>query len=132
MSEGSPALRDAELPPKPKIRHAAGARSFGNYGARKVWSDLNRAGTPVARCTMQRLRCADGLDGRVRAAAGAPRSPPIRVPAPRTWSTGEFQASRPNALWVADITWRRGRGAATSRSSPTCSRPHRRLARSEP
>ena len=29
--------------------------NYGVYGASKVWAQLNRQGTPVARCTVQRL-----------------------------------------------------------------------------
>jgi transposase-like protein len=29
--------------------------NYGVYGARKVWLELNREGTPVARCTVERL-----------------------------------------------------------------------------
>ena len=29
--------------------------NYGVYGARKVWLQLNREGTPVARCTVERL-----------------------------------------------------------------------------
>ena len=40
--------------------------NFGAYGARKVWRQLNREGTPVARCTVQRLMRELGLRGAVR------------------------------------------------------------------
>jgi putative transposase len=42
------------------------ADNYGVYGARKVWLALNREGTPVARCTVERLMRELGL-------AGAPR-----------------------------------------------------------
>ena len=34
---------------------------YGIYGARKVWLALNREGTPVARCTVERLMRELGL-----------------------------------------------------------------------
>lgn len=34
-----------------------------NYGARKVWKQLNREGIPVARCTVERLMKQLGLQG---------------------------------------------------------------------
>ena len=37
--------------------------NFGVYGARKVWLALNREGTPVARCTVERLMRELGLHG---------------------------------------------------------------------
>jgi putative transposase len=48
------------------------------YGARKIWLQLNREGTPVARCTVERLMRELGLAGarrgrRVRHRAGPGR-----------------------------------------------------------
>jgi putative transposase len=45
--------------------------NYGVYGARKVWLELNREGTPVARCTLERLMRELGL-------RGAPRGKKIR------------------------------------------------------
>ena len=56
-------LRDTELKVQIARVHAA---NFGVYGARKVWRQLNREGTPVARCTVQRLMREMGLRGAVR------------------------------------------------------------------
>ena len=33
------------------------------YGARKMWLELNRRGTPVARCTVERVMRENGLRG---------------------------------------------------------------------
>src|SRR5215203_2654239 len=40
--------------------------NFGVYGARKVWRQLGREGIAVARCTVERLMRAMGLQGAVR------------------------------------------------------------------
>ena len=40
--------------------------NFGVYGARKVWRQLGREGTAVARCTVERLMRRMGLRGAVR------------------------------------------------------------------
>ena len=42
------------------------AANFGVYGARKVWRQLGREGTVVARCTVERLMRRMGLRGAVR------------------------------------------------------------------
>ena len=42
--------------------------NYGVYGARKVWLQLNREGTPVARCTVERLMRELGLAGAAREA----------------------------------------------------------------
>jgi putative transposase len=43
------------------------------YGARKVWRQLNQEGIAVARCTVERLMCAEGLVGALRG-GGRPRT----------------------------------------------------------
>ena len=80
--------------------------NLGVYGARKVWAELNRAGTTVARCTVERLMRADGLRGitrekttRTTTAQGA------ETERPGDLVEREFVADAPNTLWVADITY---------------------------
>jgi transposase InsO family protein len=76
------------------------------YGARKVWHQLRREGIAVARCTVERLMRAAGLQGVVRGAT-------VRTtrPADRESATSpdlvqrQFTAERPNQLWVADFTY---------------------------
>ena len=45
-------MRDEQL--KPEITRVF-AENFSVYGADKVWAQLNREGTRVARCTVERL-----------------------------------------------------------------------------
>lgn len=88
--------------------------NFGVYGARKVWRQLAREEIVVARCTVERLMRSLGLEGVVRgrkcrttiAEEGAER-PLDRV-------NRQFEASRPNQLWVADFTY----GMPSQRSPP--------------
>ena len=76
------------------------------YGARKVWRQLQREGEPVARCTVERLMRQLGLHGasrgrrfkRTTCPATAAGRPPDLV-------TRRFMATRPNQLWVADLTY---------------------------
>ena len=97
------AQRDALL--RPEIWRVF-KQNFGVYGARKVWLQLNREGIVVARCTVERLMREMGLHGAVRgrrfkvtthAAEGAER--------PRDLVERDFTASRPNELWVSDLTY---------------------------
>jgi transposase InsO family protein len=82
------------------------AENFDAYGAEKVWRQLKREGTPVARCTIERLMRQMGLRGAVRGRAfrvttvsdAAAVRPPDLV-------QREFHANRPNQLWVADLTY---------------------------
>ncbi len=78
----------------------------GVYGSDKVWRQLRREGHTVARCTVRRLMRREGLRGAVRGRAfaittradeAAPRAPDL--------VNREFRATRPNQLWVADITY---------------------------
>ena len=75
------------------------------YGARKVWQQLKREGHVVARCTVERLMRQLGIQGIRR---GTKRSTTVRdetLPQPTDWVRREFTATRPNPLWVADITF---------------------------
>ena len=79
--------------------------NFQVYGARKVWRQLNREKIPVARCTVERLMGILGLQGAVR---GKPCRTTVSDDAaerPADLVTRQFTATRPNQLWVADITY---------------------------
>lgn len=65
-------LRDQQLLAGIRRVHQA------NYGARKVWKQLNREGVTVARCTVERLM--------------------------RDLVERKFVATRPNQRWVSDLT----------------------------
>ena len=56
-------LHDADLKARLRQVHAA---HFGVYGVRKLWHQLQREGTSVARCTVERLMRDLGLRGVVR------------------------------------------------------------------
>jgi putative transposase len=76
------------------------------YGADKVWAQLNREGTRVARCTVERLIRAMGLRGVVR----GQRSVRTTVSGeasdrPADLVARQFRAPAPNRLWVADLTY---------------------------
>lgn len=81
--------------------------SFGGvYGAEKVWRQLVREGTVVARCTVERLMRGMGLRGAVRGRAFTRTTVADDSAArPLDLVRREFQASRPNQLWVADLTY---------------------------
>jgi putative transposase len=94
--------RDAAL--KVEIRRVFD-ENFRLYGVRKVWRQLAREGIAVARCTVARLMRAMGLQGAVR---GKPMRTTISdkaVPCPLDRVNRQFQAPRPNVLWVSDFTY---------------------------
>ena len=77
------------------------------YGARKVWRQLKREGTEVARCTVERLMGELGIAG----AAARRKRPRTTVPAPAGQPRPsdllerDFTAVAPARRWVADITY---------------------------
>lgn len=79
--------------------------NFGVYGVRKVWRQLQREAIAVARCTVARLMRDMGLQGVVRGKAVRTTIADCGVPCPADRVNREFQAPRPNALWVADFTY---------------------------
>ncbi len=80
-------------------------QNYAVYGARKVWHQLRREGIPVARCTVERLMRQMGLVGRVRGKRRRTTVPADTSPRPGDLVDRRFVASRPNQLWVADITY---------------------------
>jgi transposase InsO family protein len=96
------AKRDALL--KPEIDRVW-RENFEVYGVRKVWRQLNREGVDVARCTVARLMTELGLAGAVRGkGVKTTRSNPAAL-CPEDRVNRQFQAARPNALWLSDFTY---------------------------
>ena len=76
------------------------------YGARKVWLQLGREGFGVARCTVERLMRQMGLRGVVRGRSYTTTTIVDEdTQRPADLVQRNFRANRPNALWVADITY---------------------------
>ncbi len=96
-------VRDAEL--REKIERVW-KENFGVYGVRKVWRQLIREGTEVARCTVERLMRQMGLQGAIRG-RGYRRTTIVdeAVTRPLDLVQRDFTAERPNQLWVADLTY---------------------------
>ena len=79
--------------------------NFGVYGARKVWRQLLREGFDVARCTVERLMKAMGLQGVIRGKRVRTTMSDKSAPCPLDHVNRQFRAARPNALWVSDFTY---------------------------
>ena len=80
-------------------------QNFKVYGVRKIWRQLDREGIVVARCTVARLMCELGLQGAVRGRRFRTTIPDEAVSSPLELVDREFTASRPNELWVSDLTY---------------------------
>jgi putative transposase len=96
------AVRDEEL--KAAISRVHG-ENYGVYGARKVWLALNREGTPVARCTVERLMRELGLAGARRGRRVRTTRPDAAAARPADLVRRQFSPARPDRLWVADFTY---------------------------
>jgi putative transposase len=79
--------------------------NFQVYGARKVWHQLQREGHGVARCTVERLMSKMGLEGVIRGRRVRTTVSDKAAPCPLDHVNRQFNAPRPNALWVSDFTY---------------------------
>ena len=80
--------------------------NFELYGVRKVWRQLLREGITLARCTVARLMGKMGLEGAVRGKSFKTTTiPGDESSRPLDLVDRDFQASRPNELWVSDLTY---------------------------
>ena len=98
----------------PRVRRDADLRgsikrvweeNFHVYGVRKVWRQMNRQGMAVARCTVARLMHELGLRGVVRGRRCKTTIRSHELPRPADRVNRDFQVTRPNALWVSDLTY---------------------------
>jgi putative transposase len=97
------AKRDAQLLSEIQRVYDANLRV---YGAKKVWRQLHRERWEVARCTVERLMARLGLYGAVRGSKKHRTTiPDTAATRPADRVNRQFQAERPNQLWVADFTY---------------------------
>ena len=101
----TPSLRDVRdrwLTSEIRRVHAS---NYGVYGAPKVWRQLNREGISVARCSVERLMRQEGLRGVVRGGYKSITTPTRELDTRPDLVERDFTATRPNQLWVADLTY---------------------------
>ena len=79
--------------------------NFRVCGVRKIWRQLNREDIGVARCTVERLMKIQGLRGVVRGRRIKTTVPSRLAERPLDLVNRDFKVTRPNALWVADLTY---------------------------
>ncbi|MCZ7456213.1 IS3 family transposase [Streptomyces sp. WMMC940] len=95
-------LRDEQLMPLIEEIHA---ESGATYGARRITRALRRKGIDVARCTIERLMRELGIEGVIRGQRRRTTVPEPSAPRPPDLVDRDFTASRPDQLWVADMTY---------------------------
>jgi putative transposase len=96
------AQRDSALAPEV---HRVWQCNLQVYGADKVWRQLQREGTAVARCTVERLMRQQDLQGVRRGKRQRTTTPDPKAICPLDLVNRQFKAARPNQLWVADFTY---------------------------
>ena len=104
----NPALRSARARSDARLLVQVQRVYDGNlqvYGADKVWRQLRRDGMAVARCTVERLMRLAGLRGVRRGKSVRTTVPDAKAVCPLDRVNRQFQAERPNQLWVADFTY---------------------------
>ena len=79
--------------------------NFRVYGVRKVWRQLHREGIVAPRCTVARLMRELGFRGVVRGRRVKTTTAVAKLPCPADRVHRVFRAARPNALWLADLTY---------------------------
>jgi len=75
------------------------------YGADKIWTQLNREGIRVARCTVERLMRQLGIQGIRRGRRWKTTISDELQARPSDLVDRDFTAPAPNRLWVADLTY---------------------------
>jgi transposase InsO family protein len=100
----APAREKRDLVLAPEVRRVFEG-NFSVYGARKVWRQLRREGFEVARCTVERLMRAMGLQGIVRGKRVRTTVSDRAAHCPLDRVNRRFQAPAPNRLWVSDFTY---------------------------
>ena len=98
-------VEDGRLLERIRAVHAA---NYHAYGYRRTWKALLRDGEQIPRCQVQRLMRRDGIQGAKR------RGKPWRTTKPDPLAgrrpdlvERDFTATRPDSLWVADLTYLR-------------------------
>jgi len=79
--------------------------NFCVYGVRKVWRQLGREGFEVARCTVERLMRENKLQGARRGKKFKTTISDDSAVRPLDLVDRDFNATRPNQLWVSDFTY---------------------------
>ncbi len=96
------ARRDEHLLGAIRRVHAA---SGGVYGQLKVWDELRGESTTVARCTVERLMRAHGIEGVRNGKVKRTTLPGLSPVAADDLVRRNFTADRPDAVWLSDFTY---------------------------
>ncbi len=79
--------------------------NFRVYGAVKVWKQLGREDIEAARCTVERLMRKLAIQGAIRGKKFKTTVTDDSLARPLDLVDRDFNATRPNQLWVSDFTY---------------------------
>ena len=85
--------------------HRVHRSSDGIYGQFKIWDELNEEGIQVARCTVERLMRAAGIEGCHNGGVQVTTRPGPNSVAADDLVRRNFTADRPDAVWLSDFTY---------------------------
>ncbi len=111
-------MRDGELKVEIARVHQ---KNFDVYGTEKVWKQLRRESVEVGRDRVGRLMAELELEGAVRGKTLRTTIPSSVGSRPADLVDRDFNATAPNRLWVADLTYVSTWVSSTRLSSPTSS-----------
>ena len=102
--EREPSRREFEDRRHAVAIRAAHRESRGTYGSPRVYQALQQARTPCGKHRVARIMREEGLRGRADRRFRAVSTKRSDAPAPPNRLAGDFTASRPNEVWVGDLT----------------------------
>jgi transposase InsO family protein len=99
-----PSLREVEDQHHAKAIRDAHRESRGTYGSPRIYVALREAGTPCGKHRVARIMREEGLRGRAARRFRSVSTKRSESVAPPNRLAGDFTASRPDEVWVGDLT----------------------------
>jgi len=99
-----PSSREVEDRRQAEVIREVHRESRGTYGSPRVYQALQQSGAPCGRHRVARIMREEGLRGRAARRFRAVATRRSEAPAPPNHLGGAFTASRPNQVWVGDLT----------------------------
>jgi len=99
-----PSSRELEDQRHTEVIREVHRKSRGTYGSPRVYVALQQAGASCGKHRVARIMREEGLRGRAARRFRSVSTKRSDAPAPPNRLAGDFTASRPNAIWVGDLT----------------------------
>ena len=99
-----PSQREIEDRRHAKVIREVHRESRGTYGSPRIYEALQRGGARCGKHRVARIMREEGLRGRAARRFRSVSTKRSDAPAPPNRLAGDFTASRPNEIWVGDLT----------------------------